>query len=50
MRVGANPKSYPSSDCLAATRRHEVGIMSNRESSRHGERYLNFVLTACQAP
>ncbi len=31
------PKRSLSSDCFSATREHEVGIASNRESACHGE-------------
>lgn len=30
-------KTYQSTDCSSETRRHEVGIASNRESARRGE-------------
>lgn len=40
---GANLlKAAQSTDCSSETRRHEVGIASNRESARRGESVLEF--------
>ena len=36
-RVGANHQTYAWFGLLSATRQHEIGIVSNRESERHGE-------------
>ena len=42
-RGGANPKNQPQFGLESATRLHEAGIASNRESECHGE----YVLGPC---
>ena len=36
-QAGANPQKLSQFGLFSATREHEVGITSNRESARHGE-------------
>ena len=45
-KEGANHKNMLMYGLCSGTRAHEVGIPSNRASSRRGENYLSNVLTA----